>query len=247
MPTIRLITAGCMPRELDLNAIISWKTSVFKIADKIENFEFRLNSDLPDWGFSDSNLRKLISNSTSADFTLLLVNIPLEGNYYSRRITQNFIVGTFYEIKHHLLFSNIPLHNMVLRALYAYALLFIEAGNRIPAQSENYNFTHHETRGCLYDMTGNKEEVVESCSDPIICAECQERLRSKLVSNDIIHNAQQELKKIGKGLYYRVIDFVKKYPLFSLFLSSTFALILGTLSSILGSLIYRAMQHKFNL
>lgn len=238
MVKIKLITLGTMPQTLELDSLTSWKSSFFSLVGKIENFEFREDSDLNTWGFSDQTLRKCFHNDKDANFTIALVNVPLEQNYYSRRISHDRIVCTFFEIKQYIEDKNIKLHNAVLRALYAYALLYKEAGAKIPTHKENFKFTHHETRGCIFDMTGIKTDIVESCSTPIICCECLERLKRNKVSNDILAIAQAEIINIKKDLYFRILDFVKKHPLCSLLLSSLFALLIGVSSSILGSYFY---------
>lgn len=244
MVKIKLITVGIMPRGFDLDRITSWKSDIFSLDGNIENYEFRLSSDLAGWGFSDKNISNLVQTSDEANFTMILVNVPLEENYYSRRISNKCVVCTFYEIRQYLENDNIRITNAVLRALYAYSLLYTEYHQRIPIHSENYNFTHHETRGCLFDMTGNKEEIIESCASPIICSECQERLKLQRVANNTIQTASTEIAKIRKDLYYRVIGFVKAHPLCSLLLSTLFATSLGILSSLIATAINSRYFHN---
>jgi len=163
-------------------------------------------------------------------------------NWYSRRIGNNRAVFTFHEIKEYLKQENIPLENAVLRVLYAYTLLFIRSGNKIPDYTEATSYTHDETRGCLYDMNGVKSDIVESCVTPIVCSECQERMKNQHVSNNAISAVQNEIKKIRKTAYFRALDFVKQKPITSLAISSLFALVIGTMGSVLASYIYEAIK-----
>ncbi|MHC5783305.1 hypothetical protein [Aliivibrio fischeri] len=48
------------------------------------------------------------------------------------------------------------------------------------------NFTHDDTRGCIYDMNGVKEDVTSSCHKPIICEECCERMRNEKISSETL-------------------------------------------------------------
>lgn len=173
---------------------------------------------------------------------MAIVNVPIEENWYSRRLGNNQIVFTFHQIKEFLSEENIPLENVILRVLYAYTLLYRRAGNKIPGFGEAPSFTHDDTRGCLFDMNGIKSDLVESCDTPIICDECQERLRKERVSRETINAAKNEIKGIKKYLYFRAADFVKRHPVAALLMSSAFAVLLGIAGSLVASFIYDAIK-----
>ncbi len=116
--------------------------------------------------------------------------------------------------------------------------MYRRSGNKIPDFSIESGVTHDETRGCLFDKNGIKTDLIASCHKPKICEDCQERLRREKVSQSDIENTQKEIKKIQKDLYFRILDQIKRYPIWSLILSSLFALALGILSSVIGSYAY---------
>jgi hypothetical protein len=87
-------------------------------------------------------------------------------------------------------------------------------------------------------MNGIKSDLVESCNRPVVCGECEERLRDERVSNETIRTVQSEIRKIRKHLYFRVYDFVKVKPVAALVISSFFAIALGVASSLIASPIY---------
>jgi hypothetical protein len=87
-------------------------------------------------------------------------------------------------------------------------------------------------------MNGIKSDLVESCNKPVVCVECEERLRNERVSTQTIKTVQSEIRKIRKHLYYRALDFVKAKPLVALTISSTFAILLGITGSLIASYIY---------
>ena len=128
--------------------------------------------------------------------------------------------------------------NVVYRLLYAYTILYKRSGDRIPNLGEGQKFTHDETRGCLFDMNGIKTDIVASCHRPIICDECEENLKRDKVSTDTIDTAKKEILKIRKDLYYRLADFLRNHPLWAITISSLFAILLGTTSSVLASFVY---------
>jgi hypothetical protein len=239
---IKLVTIGHLPLHLDLQQVSDWKSEIFELVGEVDNFDLRCDSDGLGWEFSDDLLREQLPTKTSADFLLAIVNVPIEANWYSRRLGNNQIVFTFNQIREFLVWENIPLENAILRVLYAYTLLYRRSGNKVPGFGEAPSFTHDETRGCLFDMNGIKSDLVESCNKPIVCSECEERLRNERVSNQTIKTAQTEIRKIRKHLYYRAFDFVKTKPVIALAISSIFAIVLGVVGSLIASLTYDSIK-----
>jgi hypothetical protein len=227
---IKLVSIGHLPIEFQSKKILRWNSSIFEVVGDIDNYSLRCDSDRPDWVFSDQLIEQQLPS------IIALVNVPIENNWYARRLGNNRVVFTFHEIKDILEFNNIPLENVIYRILYAYTLLYKRSGDKIPNFGEVPGYTHDETRGCLFDMNGIKTDILASCHKPIICDECQERLRQEKVSNDLIIRTQKEIKKIQRDLYYRIFGFIKKHPAWALVLSSIFAIILGTVSSLIASL-----------
>lgn len=244
MPKTRITvaTVGHMPADFNRQKIKEWGSSVFEIVDEIESYSLTCDSDGPDWEFTDEALKSVLPQTFNGDFLIAIVNVPIELNWYSRRLSANRIVFSFHEIKEILRFSNIPLENVICRLLYAYTLLYKRSGNCIPENAEPTNFTHDETRGCLFDMNGIKTDVVYSCHNPIICPDCVERLRREKVSDETIAQCQSEIRRIRKALFYRIADFIKHHPLWSLVISAVTAIILGAFGSVLGTYMYEAIK-----
>lgn len=239
---IKLVTIGRLPLHLNLSRVASWKSDVFQLTGDIEKFALRCDSDSEGWVFSDQLLKEQLPSNQGADFLLALVNVPIENNWYSRRLGDNQIVFTFSQIKDFLARENIPLENAVLRLIYAYTLLYRRSGNKIPGFGEAPSFTHDETRGCLFDMNGIKSDLVESSNKPIVCSECVERLNNERVSEQTIRVVQQEIRGIHKTLYFRALDFVKVRPVAALIISSLFAISLGAIGSLLAAYVYDGIK-----
>lgn len=239
---ITVATIGHMPADFNRQRINEWQSYVFEIADGIESYSLTRDADGFGWEFTDEALETILPNKFNGEFLIAIANVPIELNWYSRRLSANRVVFTFHEIKEILRFSNIPLENVIYRLLYAYTLLYKRSGNRIPETAESTNFTHDETRGCLFDMNGIKTDVVYSCHNPIICSDCVERLRREKVSDETIATCQKEIRKIRKPLFYRAADFVKQHPLWSLIISGVTAIILGVIGSVLGTYVYEAIK-----
>lgn len=234
---IKLATIGHMPLNFNTAKIKKWKSSIFEVVEDIDNYSLSCDSDGYNWEFSDQLVKKQLPQQFNEDFMIAVVNVPIEDNWYSRRLGNNQVVFTFHEIKEILSYSNIPIENVIYRILYAYTLLYRRAGNRIPNFDEVTGYTHDETRGCLFDMNGIKADLIASCHEPIICDECQVKLSTERVSKSDIDLSKKEIKKIRKELYFRILSGVKKHPVWALFFSSLFAVSLGVTSSLIASYI----------
>ncbi|MDX5325093.1 MAG: hypothetical protein LPK80_02425 [Bacteroidota bacterium] len=235
---IKLVTLGQLPVEFNRKVIQNHKSGAFELAGQIEAFSLNCDSDGENWEFSDILLSGQLPSYDDCDFLIAISNVPLEDNYYTRRLENNKIIFTFHEIREYFNHENIPLENMILRLLYGYSLVYRRSGNRIPEIQEFTNFTHDETRGCLFDMNGIKSDIVKSCVKPIICPECVLRLESEMVSTDYIQCVKKEISKIRKKLFYRISDYVKSNPIRALLISGLAAILLGTIGSIIGSWVY---------
>jgi len=106
---ITVVTIGHMPAEFYKNKILKWSSDVFEISGGIESYALSKDSDGHDWEFTDKNLDEILPINFQGDFLAAIVNVPLELNWYTRRIQNNRMVVTFHEIKDILYYSNIPL------------------------------------------------------------------------------------------------------------------------------------------
>ncbi|MBC3212749.1 hypothetical protein [Serratia fonticola] len=235
---IKLATLGYIPARFDIKKVKYWKSELFEISS-IDIHNLNCESDIDYyWAYSDGLINQQVPELDSSDFLVVLTNVPLENNWYSRRLGGNKIAFTFHEIKDYLLYDNIPLENVIYRILYAYSLVYLRSGRRIPNYEETPGFTHDETKGCLFDMNGIKSDLIESCNKPIICKECEHTLASAKVPINLTENIKLELKRIKKTLYYRWLDFIKLHPIISLIISSFTVIIFGVISSLIATNIY---------
>lgn len=240
---ITVATIGHMPADFNKARITNWHSDIFEITGEIESYTLSKDSDGLGWEFTDENLEEVLPDNYQGDLLVAIVNVPLELNWYTRRLYNNRIVFTFHEIKDILNYSNTPLENVIYRLLYAYTLLYKRSGNRIPMTGDHTRFAHDETRGCLFDMNGVKTDIVYSLHKPIICANCIEKLKQEKVSNEAISKIQKEICRIKKPLFYQIADFVKKHPIWALAISSVSAIILGAVGSYIAAVIYEIMRN----
>ena len=232
---IRLVVLGSVPRDLDLSLLSNRSSSVYEIINSIETYEISTSSDGNNWEFSDRNLNDLIPQKEGEDITIALTNVPLQENWYSRRLANNVVIFTFHEVADYLRFHNIRLENVVYRLLHAYTLVYRENKGVIPACYEYSSFTHDETKGCIYDMNGIKSDIIYSCDEPKICNTCCQRLVENGVSRELVSQSKSELKLVRKSLFFRLSAWVSVHPIISIIIASAWSMVIGVLSAVIAS------------
>lgn len=228
---IKLIILGQLPVALDKTKFTNWKSDIFEIVGQIDHLTITNNSDGHSWEFTDDNIITQLPEKFEGDFLIAMTHVPLEDNYYARRFSNNRICMTFFQMADILTLNNIPTENLIHRLLYSYSLIYLRNGNRMPTRDEVTSFSHDETRGCLFDMNGIKGDIVYSTNKPIICDSCAQKLTNERVPTNTINKVKQEIKQIKKGLYFRLADLIKKYPIWTILLSTISAIIIGIISS----------------
>lgn len=229
-----------MPINLNKIKIENWKSKLFKLQGKIENYALQDHCNGDDWTYTDNDLANCIFIDETADFTIALTNVPLENNYYARRIGNNIVAITFFQMNEVLKEENIPLENLVLRCIYAYSLIYLRFDRNISSLTEvlSRKFTHDEVRGCLFDMTGWKTEVIYSCNKPILCDSCIQKMKEQKVSTEKIKTVKTEIKRIKKDFFYELKDKFQKYPRSSFIILVISSTIISQLTLFISKYIY---------
>lgn len=228
---IRLCLVGQPPPDFEANRILRWKSGIWKIDGAVETFALSENADLDGWGYSDELLSSIAPNTEIDGITFCVLNVPLQGNYYSRRLNSNVVCFSFHETAEILRRYNIPIENAVLRMAYSYSLIFRRCKGTIPTTASLVSFAHDEARGCIFDMNGIKTEIALSCDGPVLCEACKADALNDGVSREFIDCYSREISKIRKDLYFRIADSVRRHPLVTLCLSLCVAFLINLLSS----------------
>ncbi len=240
---IKLAILGHLPHASDIDRIKKWKSSLFEITE-VALYNINGDSDGLNWEYLDENIeRNQLPSRGDANVLLAVTNVPLQSSYYARRFSDNRICMTFNEMVSILSSDNIPQVNLILKVLYAISFVYRRYGNRIPQMHEDTNFSHDETRGCIFDMNGIKTDIVYSLNKPQLCNSCIHALTNNEIPKNridkiLIEKVQKELRKINKGSYYDIVDWVKKYPYWAITISSLSAVLLGMIGSLLATLLY---------
>ncbi|MBP2858316.1 hypothetical protein J8657_11975 [Dickeya oryzae] len=236
---IKIVTLGHMPAHFNKNKIANCESILFEINNVIDDYPLTCDSDIPDyWAFSDNLISAQLPSCNDADILIAITSVPLQYDWYLRRLNENKVVFTFHMVKDLLKNENIPLENVVYRVLYASSLTYKGSGDRAPSYDDILGFMHDETKGCLFDMNGLKTDLIESCDKPIICKDCEHKLSTRKIPTNLIETVKKELKGIRKTRYYRWADFIKSHPIISLAISLFSVVLFGVLSSVIASILY---------
>lgn len=225
---IQIIKIGIQHHDVLFKKLENYTSKLFQVSIKQVS---RPNCDFG-WGFNFNSLTYILQNAFDKDVYDLcigFIDTEIENNYFSKRLSEknNIYVVSFFEIDKILSSNNIDLFNFMLLTIYRCLTRF--KFNRKPN-------SHHETKGCLFDMCGMKEDIIYSCVNPILCNECKSSLNEQKQFLDILIS---ELPKIKKSIYYKIKDFIELHPWPSLFIGSFFTVILNIISSLIYEFIFQ--------
>ncbi len=215
-----------------------WDSQIFRIQHRAAVGHLP-DADGKNWEYTDAQLLGVLGAEQDSDVTLGLIGLPLEDNYYMRRLGDHVAVLSLYEMAEIVRYSGFSLEQYVLRNAYELVVLFIGNGKLIPT---NYTtWTHDEVRGCLFDMNSSKLDIVFSMDRPILCASCKMRLSSKQVPADLVPALNRELRSIKKPLYLRMTDWVKDHLIISILLTA----VSGITLNLIASIVYEKAKHAW--
>ncbi|MBB4767742.1 MULTISPECIES: hypothetical protein [Xanthomonas] len=239
---VKVCLLGTPPRDLDVDQIERWRSDFILLSPKVERLSLRCDTDLDGWAYSDRQISTQLPPAQAQGITICVTRVPLEDNWYARRVSDRHVVFSLFEIGDFLRAEQIPLSNAVLRVAYAYAISTERNSGVLPKHGSAAHYTHDETRGCLFDMNGLKADIVESCVQPVICEECRERMRQSRFSNEKIDLIVQEIRGIDRSTYNKIRRTVERYPYRALTISTLFVLITGVLASFTASLLFELFR-----
>ncbi|NEP86350.1 MAG: hypothetical protein F6K18_05680 [Okeania sp. SIO2C2] len=227
---IKLVTLGNLKYPVDFQFIKKWKSKIFS-AEHLDQIQILPEMDGEKWSYTDKLLANLIKSDKNYDFTVGMINYRLEKNYYVRRVGKDLCMLSLYETAEIIHDANLTIENFIIRNLYEFCSIYLEYGR--DASLVEYSVAHDETRSCLFDMCGNKADLVFSTARPRICEPCKARIMQSQLSNEFISNIEKELCRIRKSLYYRLTDFIKGNLILAITITSMSAILLSVIAKVI--------------
>ena len=240
---ITLIKMGRIDHLVNFKKIKKWQSKIFEIVE-IQCKENLPNSSIDD-GFLDQkftkdSLGKLIKCPQNSDIAVAITSCRFIDNFYLHRIGGKEVGLSLYGINEILDSQNISMENFIVNQLYYVSTLSKIVD--IIKNEEVYDIVHRDTRGCLFDMNGDRTDIIHNTEKPIICDDCKGKIKQSQVSQDLLPILEKELKKIKKPFLLKVELYIKKYPLISMIISAIIAISINAVFGLIWKLIMLCVE-----
>lgn len=235
---VKIISVNNALRNLNLNRLMRWRSSIFRIDKIIDDCVLNENYDIRsvDYGaYSTKLLDALLPKYTYDGLTVFITNDPLEGDEFSVISGRNRILCSLYEIKHILERREIPIENHIISMLYSYALIYLAKGAECLSWKDEEYFAHDPVKKCVFDYRYDKKDVMYTSIKPILCDYCTEKLLATGISNETIQSVKSDLRRLRKDTYHTIIDFLKEHPILSIAISIISTILINLLCNLISS------------
>lgn len=241
---ITLIKLGHVGHLVNLEKIKKWKSDIFEVTEIqcVEHLpESKVNDGFLDQKFTIQELKKIISCPNNSDIAVAIIPYRFIDNFYMHRISNNCVVISLYAIPEILEIAKISTENFILKQIYE--ICSIKYLVKDISSIDVYKFVHRDTRGCIFDMNGNREDILYNTEKPIICESCKDTFKKKQINSTTISTLEKELKKIKKPLILRVERKIKKYPLAAIIISGLIAISLNLIANLIWNLTIELLKN----
>jgi len=225
---IKIVKLGYQKNNMSLEKLKKYKSKIFEI----ETFEQNLPKCDYEWGYSFDTLRELLTaNFDEIRFNMCIgfIDAMIENNFFGKKLKDdNISVVSFYQIEKILSDNNIDILNFMLSMIYRHVTRYIVVGKSL---------SHSATRSCLFDMCGNKNDVIYCSSQPVICSECESKIKNVQTPDNYLLTLKKELRMIRKHKYHVLVEFIKKHPYFSLFIGFISSIVIGLITNFIFALL----------
>lgn len=237
MIKIKLIIIGHSDRVVNFDLIKKYKSKFFNFSD-IERINNLPNPEKDD-GYLDivytkAEIRTVMNDIKFDGLCIAIMNYGFDDNFYMHRVGNNKVCISIFELESILSEKKISIENFIIKNAYE---IFIFNQLRILNDEDENKFVHSDTRGCLFDLNGDKRDIIYNTEKPIICDECKGKISKKSIPKNFLEDIQGELLKIDKPIIKKIENFISKYPLFSVLVTFIFSTFINLFSNWLWEII----------
>lgn len=218
--------------------LIGKQSDIFKILNKIELPNPNITKSDNNYTLMDTDFGFLEDRETTANFSVAIVNRPLEGNFFSRRINDKLLVVSIFQIETLNIHEGINLEMYLSRFIYGFITIFLSNNNSLPTTTDLID-PNRNASGCLLDFCLYKSQVAMFFRNPQISPEALTILRRKPLPENFVNSLNKEIQNLKIGLYFRLMDWLKVNPIKSILLTFFVGLIF---SELLGNYIYESIH-----
>lgn len=229
---ISIIKLGHVGRYFDMRVIQKWKSELFEVVSVqcVEHMpKANVCDSYLDQKYDREQLAEMIKCPTGSDLAIGIMPYRFVDNFYLHRVGSNCAVLSLYGIKDILREGSISIENFILKQVYeivAISLMFDDIST-----DEIYDVVHADTRGCLFDLNGDKTDILYNTEMPILCDSCKGNIKKSQMETGLIEVLNNELHKIKKPIIVSVEKWIKKYPLVSILVAGLSAISLNLIAS----------------
>ena len=185
----------------------------------------------------DEDFNFLTNRQTEANFSVVIVNRPLQGDFFSRRISEKVIAISIFDIETLNIHEGIKIEMYLTRFIYAFVAIFQSYNKSLPTPEAITadKLIQNEAKGCLFDFCRYKPQVAIFFREPKISTEADVVLRSKALPKGFLSTLKKEIRTLKIGRYYKLSDWFKENPIMAIIFTFLVGLIF---SELLGNYIY---------
>jgi hypothetical protein len=234
-----IVVLGHSNKLFNIKKIKTWKSDIFEVKSiqKVENLPINnIGDSYLNQRYYPEQFQSILVCPTDCDIVIGVMAYQFFDNFYLHLIKEKCAVVSLFGISEILARKNISMENFILKQFYEICTL-IHAIPNLSQEKDAYDFIHLDTRGCLFDMNGDTQDIIYNTEKPKICDECMGNLQRRQIEENIIIKIKKEMKRIKKQKVLEIELFVRKYPLLSLFVWGVVAISLNILASFLWEMI----------
>lgn len=231
---ITLVKLGHVDRIVEFKRILKWKSKLFEINSN-KCICYLPESDVVDGyldiKYTNEKLSNIISCPEDSDYCIAIMPYRFNDGFYMHRIGVNCAVLSLYGIANILRTENISIENFIINQLYCTCAI----KNLLTdfSSSEASKLKHRDTRGCLFDMNGDRNDLIYNIEKPVICDCCKSKFKNNQMNTDTLSTFEKELKRIRKPWILRAERKIKEYPLISIILSVLSAIFITVIANLI--------------
>lgn len=239
MLNVKLIIIGHSDRVVNFDLVKKHKSKFFNFLD-IERIN-NLPSPEKDDGYLDivytkAEIQKVMNDIQFDGLCVAIMNYQFDDNFYMHRVGTNKVCISIYGLENILNEKKISIENFIIKNIYE-IFIFYKIVKNLTDNNEVYEFIHNDTRGCLFDLNGDKRDIIYNTEKPIICDECKGKISKKSIPKNFLEDIQKELSRIDKPFIKKIENFISKYPLFSVLVTFLFSTFINLFSNWLWEII----------
>lgn len=239
MIKIKLIIIGHSDKVVNFDLIKKFKSKFFNFSDieRINNLPKPVKNDgYLDIVYTKAEIETVMNDIEFDGLCIAIMNYGFDDNFYMHRVGNKKVCISIFQLESILSEKKISIENFIIKNIYE-IFIFYKIVKNLTDSEEVYQFVHTDTRGCLFDLNGDKRDIIYNTEKPIICDECRGKISKKSIPKNFLEDIQRELLKIDKPFIKKIENFISKYPLFSILATFSFSTFINLFSNWLWEII----------